>query len=191
MSTSFVPLNLQADASVDVVNPVVNKTISVRRLQEFWLEFQGEDITIEDAKAKIAQVIGKDGESESSNLKEIGYYEWRHLLTSIDNDAFCPHFSEEYQDMSRPLSDYYIASSHNTYLEGDQLRSKSSVNRYIDDLSSGCRCVELDCWDGDKGDPIVYHGHTLTGKILFRGHKMYNIVFEFKLCPNHSSKQTS
>ena len=24
--------------------------------------------------------------------------------------------------------------------------SPSSVNRYINDLVSGCRCVELDCW---------------------------------------------
>jgi len=28
--------------------------------------------------------------------------------------------------------------------------------------------VELDCWDGDAGEPIVYHGHTLTGRILFQ-----------------------
>ena len=28
--------------------------------------------------------------------------------------------------------------------------------------------MELDCWDGDDGEPIIYHGHTLTSKILFR-----------------------
>jgi phosphatidylinositol phospholipase C delta len=26
----------------------------------------------------------------------------------------------------------------------------------------------VDCWDGDNGEPIIYHGWTLTSKILFR-----------------------
>ena len=26
----------------------------------------------------------------------------------------------------------------------------------------------VDCWDGEDGEPIIYHGHTLTSKILFK-----------------------
>jgi len=29
------------------------------------------------------------------------------------------------------------------------------------------RCVSVHCWDGPRGYPYVYHGHTLTTKIRF------------------------
>uniref|UniRef100_A0A4X2K0I0 Phosphoinositide phospholipase C n=1 Tax=Vombatus ursinus TaxID=29139 RepID=A0A4X2K0I0_VOMUR len=35
-------------------------------------------------------------------------------------------------------------------------------------LKRGCRCVEVDVWDGPSGEPIVYHGHTLTSRIPFQ-----------------------
>ena len=28
--------------------------------------------------------------------------------------------------------------------------------------------ILVDCWDGSGDDPVIYHGHTLTSKILFR-----------------------
>eukprot|EP00756_Hemistasia_phaeocysticola_P006853 Hpha_TRINITY_DN14023_c0_g1::TRINITY_DN14023_c0_g1_i1::g.44243::m.44243/K19006/PLCH; phosphatidylinositol phospholipase C, eta len=73
-----------------------------------------------------------------------------------------------YHDMTLPMTEYVIASSHNTYLEGHQLYGKSSASIYHEVLNKGCRCVEIDCWDGRGGEPRVTHGGTMCTSVSFR-----------------------
>uniref|UniRef100_A0ABI7WNT6 Phosphoinositide phospholipase C n=1 Tax=Felis catus TaxID=9685 RepID=A0ABI7WNT6_FELCA len=114
-------------------------------------------------------IIRKFEVSEENKTKNVlGIEGFTSFMRSPACDIFNPLHHEVYQDMDQPLCNYYIASSHNTYLTGDQLLSQSKVDMYARVLQEGCRCVEVDCWDGPDGEPVVHHGYTLTSKILFR-----------------------
>ncbi|GAB5576727.1 1-phosphatidylinositol 4 [Prionailurus iriomotensis] len=114
-------------------------------------------------------IIRKFEVSEENKTKNVlGIEGFTNFMRSPACDIFNPLHHEVYQDMDQPLCNYYIASSHNTYLTGDQLLSQSKVDMYARVLQEGCRCVEVDCWDGPDGEPVVHHGYTLTSKILFR-----------------------
>ncbi|KAK3374922.1 PLC-like phosphodiesterase [Podospora didyma] len=72
-----------------------------------------------------------------------------HYITSTATNVVAP---PQQQDNSWPLSSYFISSSHNTYLTGNQLSSTSSADAYKNVLLRGCRCIEVDVWDGDESD---------------------------------------
>ncbi|NXI94725.1 PLCH1 phosphodiesterase, partial [Psophia crepitans] len=114
----------------------------------------------------IIQKFEVSEENKKQNV--LGIEGFTNFMRSPACDVFNPLHCEVHQDMDQPLCNYFIASSHNTYLTGDQLLSQSRVEMYARVLQGGCRCIEVDCWDGPDGEPVVHHGYTLTSKILFR-----------------------
>ncbi|KTG44577.1 hypothetical protein cypCar_00000621 [Cyprinus carpio] len=127
--------------------------------------FQMVNVTKEYCKMIINQF---EPCSENQTRMVLGIDGFTNYMRSPAGDVFNPEHYQVNQDMTQPLTNYYIASSHNTYLTGDQLLSQSRVDMYAYVLQAGCRCVEVDCWDGPDGEPIVHHGYTLTSKILFK-----------------------
>ncbi|KAK3797679.1 hypothetical protein RRG08_054698 [Elysia crispata] len=136
-------------------------------LHDFLVNFQEEHLEQDE----ITELVRKfEPNSALRSQRFMSFEGFARMLMDKDNYAHTYEKSHHYdEDMDHPLPHYFIASSHNTYLTGHQLKGESSVELYSQVLLMGCRCVELDCWDGEDGLPIIYHGHTLTTKISFKG----------------------
>uniref|UniRef100_A0A8B9QZG0 Phosphoinositide phospholipase C n=1 Tax=Anas platyrhynchos TaxID=8839 RepID=A0A8B9QZG0_ANAPL len=138
--------------------------LSAEELREF-LRDQGEEATLRQARAIIhAHELNEKARQQDLMMLD-GFMMY---LLSAAGDILNQEHTKVHQDMSQPLCHYFISSSHNTYLTHNQIGGTSSTEAYVRALMTGCRCVELDCWEGADGEPVIYHGHTLTSKILFR-----------------------
>ncbi|KAF9444538.1 1-phosphatidylinositol-4,5-bisphosphate phosphodiesterase 1 [Macrolepiota fuliginosa MF-IS2] len=117
---------------------------------------------------KLKSIFTKYAQSETfSDDLSLSLPQFSSFLLSPDNAVFSEHHKSVWQDMNHPLSDYYISSSHNTYLVGHQLVGVSTIEGYIRALLHSCRTVELDIYDGDE-EPVIYHGKTFTSKVSLR-----------------------
>lgn len=97
------------------------------------------------------------------------------FLTSTFNIPLASEPAE--YTLDRPMHEYFISSSHNTYLVGRQVADLSSVEGYINALMKRCRSIEIDCWDGPDGQPSVQHGYAMTNAISFR--EVINVVNKY------------
>lgn len=158
-----------------LANPVIEqlfakysdgKVMTLTRFKEFLTHEQLDPKASDTAYCKqLMHIFADKGKSDPTfNIRQFSTF----LLSKHNNVYNEYHMNNIYQNMSLPLSYYWISSSHNTYLTGDQFSSESTCEAYARCLRNGCRCIELDCWDGPDNDPIIYHGHTLTSKIKFR-----------------------
>ncbi|XP_070774276.1 1-phosphatidylinositol 4,5-bisphosphate phosphodiesterase delta-1-like isoform X2 [Enoplosus armatus] len=153
---------------IDVIYGEYAKTtgfMSPDNLVDFLMKEQREKASLADAHKIIDKYEPDENAKAKKLLSKDGFLMYMHhpeaLVLNSDH-------KEVYQDMSQPLNHYFISSSHNTYLMEDQLSGPSSREAYVRALLKGCRCVELDCWDGSDDEPEIYHGYTLTSKILFK-----------------------
>ena len=145
------------------------------RLQSFLENEQKLEMNINECR-EIIQNYEPDDNDEAFSFKGFLHFI---MFSDIHEIIDVAKTQKVYQDMSQPLSHYWIASSHNTYLVGDQVIGKSSIEGYIEALKMGCRCIELDCWDGEE-EPIIYHGYTLTSKLLFKD--VVQTIKEYAFC---------
>ncbi|KAM6534276.1 hypothetical protein FALCPG4_007208 [Fusarium falciforme] len=151
----------------------LNDGVSVTDFLKFMKNVQGEDLELETSSL-LSSFFGSDSVPDLNSLEaqvsskspKISISGISELFLSKQNLAIRKTLRQ--YDLDRPINEYFICSSHNTYLMGRQVLTRSTVQGYISALSQGCRSIEVDCWDGRDGQPIVKHGYSLTASISFQ-----------------------
>ncbi|GAB4831945.1 1-phosphatidylinositol phosphodiesterase [Ancistrocladus abbreviatus] len=142
-----------------------NGVMTAQHLHSFLVEEQKEDkATVQDAQAIIDSL---------RDLKHLNVFHSKGLsleaffryLFADENPPLSPK-PGVHNDMTAPLSHYFIYTGHNSYLTGNQLSSDCSDVPIIQALQRGVRVIELDIWpNSTKDDVNVLHGRTLTAPV--------------------------
>ncbi|XP_056020621.1 1-phosphatidylinositol 4,5-bisphosphate phosphodiesterase beta-1-like isoform X14 [Ostrea edulis] len=149
--------------SVEQFVNFLNKEQRDPRLNEILYPYY----TVRQAQDIINEYEFRQNMATKGHLSQEGFLRF---LLSENNNIVPPDSLDLSHDMNQPLAHYFCNSSHNTYLQGHQLTGRSSVEMYRQVLLSGCRCIELDCWDGRNADeePMITHGYTMCTEISFK-----------------------
>ncbi|PSK60426.1 hypothetical protein B9Z65_576 [Elsinoe australis] len=159
-------------AIYDSIKPAEEFDLNLTRFLNFLRDHQGIDVE-KDRKyweAKFDSYArghsrGFETPPVSATPAAMSLQSFQNFMSSSANGVLTSANAEG--PLDRPLNEYFVSSSHNTYLLGRQVAGASSVEGYISALVKGCRCIEVDCWDGKDGRPVVNHGRTLSTEVLF------------------------
>src|SRR5271168_2340758 len=153
------PSSAAASHTIETFGPVV-----LSYLSKIYTSITSGQTLDRAQTAKFLQEIQHDPDVPITGLdKDVnGLNDFLLYMSSPSSSALA---TPERHDLGRPLSNYFISTSHNTYLTGNQLYSPSSTDAYKNVLLRGCRCLEIDVWDGgsnprDHADVDEDQSHT-------------------------------
>ena len=102
-------------------------------------------------------------------------YEFNMMLHSLYLTVYDREKLNINLDLDRPINEYFIKSTHNTYITKHQLTGESSAKMYSTSLLYNFRLVELDCYNGEGDNIIITHGYTLVTDL-----DLEEILYELK-----------
>ena len=131
---------------------------------------------------EIESILGTKNSETDETIKASDHlrlyltlYEFNMMLHSLLLTVYNRELLNQNLDLDRPITDYFIKSSHNTYLTKHQLKGESSTKMYSTSLLYNFRLVELDCYNGDGDNIIITHGYTLVTDL-----NLEDILYELK-----------
>ncbi|XP_022255330.1 inactive phospholipase C-like protein 2, partial [Limulus polyphemus] len=123
--------------------------------EDFHLFLEGEQGVYGVTADECRRLIEKYEPSEESKRKhQLLIDGFTRFLLSEDCDIMSPTHQTVCQDMSLPLSQYFISTSSTLLLHQNRDCQLSAGEEYAKALKFGCRSLTVDCWDGED-EPMV------------------------------------
>ncbi|KAJ8749785.1 hypothetical protein K2173_012336 [Erythroxylum novogranatense] len=137
--------------------------MTTEQLRRFLVEVQGDSGA--EAEKIVDQILHKRHHVTRFARSGLTLDDFFFYLFSADHNPVINN--QVHQDMTKPLSHYFIYTGHNSYLTGNQLNSDCSDTPIMKALKRGVRVIELDLWPNSDG-VHVKHGRTLTTPVELR-----------------------
>ena len=151
----------------NAINEKETKNLIIRKFERFI----NDDTPINGYE--IQKIIS---EYSSNKLRlYLTLFEFNLMLNSISLNVYNQKVLNNKLDLNRPISDYFINSTHNTYITNHQLAGKSSTKMYSTSLLYNYRLVELDCYNGVGDSIIITHGFTFVSEL-----NLEDVLYELK-----------
>ena len=141
----------------------------------FYNNFKMDNNKVNYLMQELSKKLKINNQIKEDIILELNLKEFSNMLNSSYLSVYDNNKQNSELDTSHNLVDYFINSSHNTYLKGHQLKGLSDPKMYSFAVLDGYRLVELDCYNGDNDDVIITHGFTLVTKL-----KLEDVLIELR-----------
>ena len=135
-------LQLYRQLCINETKNACTQFLTKKRFLEFLFEAQKMTNSEVENILKLYQLSNLKSSAKISHRLFLLILANDNLFDAIDQNSY--KFSDD--SLNEPYINYFISSSHNTYLCGNQVCSDATVEMYRKVLLLGCRSVELDVY---------------------------------------------